>query len=85
MMLTAWAIFRGSFVLQVATAAIVAIGMWKGNNLYQRNVGATAVIEKVEKKANEDAKTADAVRDAVASKRGGVRDPNKRPGSGGAQ
>jgi hypothetical protein len=79
MMLTAWAIFRGSFVLQVATAAIVAIGMWKGNNLYQRNVGATDVIEKVEKKANEDAKTADAVRDDVAAGKRGVRSKYTRP------
>jgi len=78
MMLTAWAIFRGSFVLQVATAALVAWGALKANNLYQRNVGASTVIEKVEKKANEDAKTADAVRDAVAAGKRGMRDPNRR-------
>ena len=76
----AWAIFRGSAGLQIATAAVVCLGLWKGNNAYQRNVGAKAVIEKVEKKANEDARTADAVRDDVAAGKRGVRSKYTRPG-----
>ncbi len=76
----AWTIFRNSLPLQLVALALAGWGALGMNNLYQRNIGAGRAIEKVEQKANEDAKTADAVRDAVASGKRGVRDPSKRPG-----
>lgn len=55
---TGWAIFRGSFALQMATVAILAYGGWKANNAYQRHIGGQAVIaasKEAGKVANEKA------------------------------
>ena len=74
------AIFRGSLVLQIATAAAVAWGVWAANNVHQRNVGASRLAAKIEKKADDNAKAADAVRDDVAAGKRGLRNPYQRPG-----
>lgn len=73
-----WAIFKGSFPLQIATAVLLGWGALKANNAYQRYVGASQHAEKAEKEASNNAKTADAVRDAVGAGARGVRDPSRR-------
>ena len=73
-----WTIFRNSLPLQLVALAVVGWGALKGNNVYQRHVGANRVIESVKEKSDADAKTADAVRDAVATGKRGLRDPNRR-------
>jgi hypothetical protein len=41
-----WAVFRGSWMLQAATAALIANGAFKANNAYQLHKGGQAVIAK---------------------------------------
>ncbi len=74
----AWTIFRNSLPLQLVALALAGWAALGANNLYQRNIGAKAITEKIEKKADTDAKTADAVRDAVAAGKRGLRDPSRR-------
>ena len=76
----ALAIFRNSWALQAAAVLAIAWGGLAANNLYQRQVGASRLATKIEKKADDNAKTADAVRDDVAAGKRGVRNPYRRPG-----
>lgn len=46
MIMTAWAILRGSWPLQIATAALLGYGALKANNAYQQYKGGQAVIAK---------------------------------------
>ena len=80
-----WAIFKGNFVLQIATAVVLAWGALKANNTYQRYVGRdqgrVEVATEINKKADENVKTANRVRDAVSTGAGGVQHPyQRRPG-----
>lgn len=54
MILTAWAIFRASLPLQLVALALAGWAALAGNNLYQRNIGASRHAEKTEA-ANENA------------------------------
>ena len=76
----AWTIFRASLPLQLVALTFAAWAALGANNLYQRNIGAGRIIEKIEKKANEDAKTADAVANDALAGRGRVRNKYVRPG-----
>lgn len=73
MSLTAWAIFRASLPLQLVALAFAGWAALGVNNYVQRNKGAERVIVKIEKKANEDARTAIEVRSADG--KGGRADP----------
>lgn len=75
-----WTLFRNSLPLQLVVLALAAWGALGANNLYQRKVGASHLAEKIEKKADENAKASDAVRDDVAAGKRGVRNPYRRPG-----
>jgi hypothetical protein len=74
-----WKIWKGSFALQIATAAVVAWGALKINNVYQRHVGAQQHAEKVEKASKAAASLGGraAHRSADARVRG-IRDPSTR-------
>ena len=72
-----WALV-GSTAVRYAFAALLAWGGYASLKLYWKHEGARVAVEKIEKKANANVKTADAVRDAVASGRRGLRDPNRR-------
>jgi predicted negative regulator of RcsB-dependent stress response len=68
----------GSTAVRYALAAVLALGGYQGWKYYQQHEGAKKAIAKIEKKANENVKTAEAVRDAVATGRRGLRDPSRR-------
>lgn len=76
----AWTLFRNSLPLQLIAIGLAAWATIGANNLYQRQVGASRVIDKIEKKANSDVKTADDVGAAAAAGAGRVRNPYLRPG-----
>lgn len=73
MILTAWAIFRNSLPLQLVALALAGWAALAGNNYIQRQKGASAVIVKIEKKANANAEIANEVR--AADGKGGKPDP----------
>ena len=73
-----WTLFRNSLPLQFVAIGLMAWAALGANNLYQRHVGASRLATKIEKKADDNAKTADAVRDDVAAGKRGVRNPYKR-------
>lgn len=76
-----WTLFRNSLPLQLMVLALGAWGALGANNLYQRHVGASRLVVKIEKKAEADVKTADAVGAAAAAGAGRVRNPYlRRPG-----
>lgn len=78
MILTAWAIFRASLPLQLVALALAGWAALAGNNLYQRQKGASAVVTKIEKKADANAKTASDVRQSVDAGKRGKPDPYSR-------
>ena len=73
-----WTLFRNSLPLQFVAIGLMAWAALGANNFYQRQVGASRLATKIEKKADDNAKTADAVRDDVAAGKRGVRNPYKR-------
>ena len=64
--------------LRWALGALAGLGVYEGWKYHERGIGAQVVVEKIEKKADENAKVADAVRDDVAAGKRGKRDPNRR-------
>ena len=67
MMMLVWTVFRNSLPLQLATLALAAWA-WLGiNNHVQRKKGAAAVTVEIAKKADDNAKLAETVRDEVAA------------------
>jgi hypothetical protein len=78
MIFTAWAIFRASLPLQLVAIALAGWAALAGNNYVQRQKGAAAVTTKIEKKANDNAATANEVRESVASDKRGKPDPHLR-------
>jgi len=80
MILTLLSIFRASQALQGVVVLIIALFGFKAWQMHERKLGAERFAAKQERKANEDAKQADEVRDAVASSKpfSGLRDPNRR-------
>lgn len=62
MMLVFARIFLGSKLLQAAAAAVVALGIFKVWQIRERNIGARVEREKVEKKADANAKLAEEIR-----------------------
>lgn len=74
----AWMVFRNSLPLQLVAIALAGWAALGANNLYQRNVGASQFATKVEKHADDTAKTADAVREEVAVGKRGKPDPFRR-------
>jgi hypothetical protein len=79
-MMALWLILKGSRLLQIGLLVVACWTVWETNNLYQRNLGASRLAAKIEKKADENATTADAVRTDVAAGKRGVRNPYRRPG-----
>lgn len=80
-MLLIWNIFKGSWLLQAATALFVGWAALKGNNVYQRSVGKqegrTEVTTAVKEKSDADTKTAESVRKDVDDGKPGKPDPNR--------
>ena len=78
----AWVILKGNVVLQIAMAAVIALGALKANNVYQRHVGRdqgrVEVATKINEKAEENVKAAETVRNAAGSGAGGVLNPYQR-------
>ena len=74
-----WALIGSKWIrrLGLCLAVVAGYAWWEGR---AEQKGADRVLVMIEKKANADAQTADAVRDAVASGKRGLRDPSKRPG-----
>lgn len=72
-----WTAFRNSLPLQLVALGLMAWGALGLNNLYQRNVGASNLATKIEKKADDNARIADKVDEAVAAGRGRRPDPNR--------
>ena len=72
-----WAILRNSLPLQLVALGLLAWGGLTANNWSQRRIGAASVTSKIEKKADESAKTSDAVRTDVAAGKRGKPDPNR--------
>jgi hypothetical protein len=79
-MITLWSIFRASQALQGVAFVVVALLGVKAWQMYERKIGAERYAAEQERKANEDNRKADEVRDAVAVAKpsGGLRDPAKR-------
>ncbi len=73
---------RSSPTIIIALAALIGYGGFKGYGKYQHYQGVKAgearMAEKIETKANEDAKVADAVRNEAGSGVRGRGDPNRR-------
>lgn len=67
MIVTLWKIFRASQVLQGLVAVGLGFLAFKGWQIKERQIGARVAVEKIEKKADANAKQADEVRDAVAA------------------
>jgi hypothetical protein len=78
-MMIAWAIFRASLPLQLVAIALAGWGLLAGNNYVQRQKGAAAVTVKINEKANDNAATANEVRESVAASKRGKPDPHLRP------
>jgi hypothetical protein len=78
MIIAAWAIFRASLPLQLVAIALAGWGALAGNNYVQRQKGAANLTVKIEKKANDNAATANEVRESVASDKRGKPDPHLR-------
>jgi hypothetical protein len=78
MIAVAWAVFRNSLPLQLVMLALAGWAALAGNNYVQRQKGAAAVTVKIEKKANDNAATANEVRESVASDKRGKPDPHLR-------
>ncbi len=72
-----WALL-GSRSVRIVGACFIAVGAYAWWEARTEQKGAERVIVKIEKKANEDAKTADAVRDDVAAGKRGLRNPYVR-------
>ena len=75
MIYTAWKIFRASLPLQLVAIALAGWTALATNNLMQRQKGATALTNKINEKANDNAATANEVRESVASDKRGKPDP----------
>lgn len=77
-----WLAIRTSPTLLVILAALAGYGGLKGYGKYQHYAGVKAgearMAEKIETKANDDAKVADAVRNEAGSRPSGRGDPNRR-------
>lgn len=65
----------GSKPLRWALAAFLGWGSYEVWKHHQRSIGASQVVEKIERKANEDAKVADAAAESVAAGKPGRPDP----------
>ena len=74
-MITAWAIFRASLPLQLVALALAGWAALAGNNYIQRQKGASALTNKIEKKADANASTANEVRESVDAGKRGKPDP----------
>lgn len=61
-----WALWL-SKPLRYAVIGLMAMAGYEAWKIHQRNIGARVVVEKIEKKADANAKQADEVRDAVAA------------------
>lgn len=61
-----WALWL-SKPLRYAVIGLMAMFGYEAWKFHQRNIGARVVVEKIEKKADANAKQADEVRDAVAA------------------
>ena len=72
-----WALIGSKWVRRLGVC-LVAVSAYAWCDSRTQQKGADRVLVKIEKKANVDAQTADAVRDAVASGKRGVRDPSRR-------
>ena len=71
-------LLRNSLTVQIVGIALLALGAWSANNAWQRSKGAAAVTEKIEKKADDNARAADAIREDVKSGKRGKPDPHVR-------
>lgn len=69
--------WMGSKPLQYALAALVALGSYQTWKYHQRSIGAERVTEKIEAKAETNAKQAETVREDVAAGKRGRPDPNR--------
>ena len=74
----AWKIFRDSLPLQLIALAVAGWAALGANNLYQRQKGASAVVTKIEKKADANAEIANDVRTNVDAGKRGKPDPHLR-------
>jgi hypothetical protein len=76
-----WLAIRTSPTLMLILAALAGYGGLKGYGKYQHYSGVKSgelqMADKVEKKANEDAKIADAAAEGVAAGKPGRPDPNR--------
>jgi hypothetical protein len=80
-----WALLGSRSVRLVGGLFLAVSALWAAlalNNSQQRNIGAARVTVKIEEKANDNAATALAVREAVAKGAPGKPDPHMRKPDG---
>ena len=72
-----WALIGSRWMLY-AVALLGIAGVYEGWKYHQRSIGASKLEAKIEKKADENVKKADAAGDAASSGAGRVRNPYQR-------
>lgn len=74
------AALAGSRAVLYALGLLTLAGAYEGWKYHQRSIGAAKITAAIEKKGDDNAKLADAVRNDVAAGKRGVRGKYERPG-----